>query len=125
MTCRRWNWRQAHRTRLREDTTTALFILDALDPTTTAALFAAAPLVLPAHFTLAGDEVLLHLARPNPVWPHLEATAQVRLAVVGDYAYVPPYRRPAPPWALAVVAMPSVQIASGSVINRRPADLDV
>ncbi len=37
--------------------------------------------------------MLLHLARPNPVWPHLEAAAQVRLAVVGDYAYVPSYWR--------------------------------
>ena len=39
-----------------------------LDPTQ-------APLVLPLHFTLAGDELLMHLARPNPVWPHLEAAA--------------------------------------------------
>jgi len=37
------------------------------------------------HFTLAGDEVLLHLARPNPVWTHLEATTEVRLAVIGDW----------------------------------------
>ena len=48
---------------------------------------AQAPLVLPTHFTVAGGELLLHLARPNPVWPHLEAAAEVRLAVVGDYAY--------------------------------------
>jgi DNA/RNA-binding domain of Phe-tRNA-synthetase-like protein len=33
-TCRRWNWRQARRTQLNERTTTALFILDALDPMT-------------------------------------------------------------------------------------------
>jgi transcriptional regulator len=46
-----------------------------------------APLVLPTHFTLAGPEILLHLARPNPVWAHLEAAAEVRLVVVGDYAY--------------------------------------
>jgi len=52
---------------------------------------AEAPLVLPIHFTPAGEELLMHLARPNPVWPHLEAAAQVRLAVVGDYAYVPSY----------------------------------
>ncbi|MEP7762434.1 phenylalanine--tRNA ligase beta subunit-related protein [Sanguibacter sp. 25GB23B1] len=32
VTCRRWNWRQGRRTRLREDTTSALFILDALEP---------------------------------------------------------------------------------------------
>jgi DNA/RNA-binding domain of Phe-tRNA-synthetase-like protein len=42
VTCRRWNWRQGRRTRLREDTTTALFILDALQPMTDTALHAAA-----------------------------------------------------------------------------------
>ncbi|WP_210508126.1 FMN-binding negative transcriptional regulator [Naasia sp. SYSU D00057] len=55
---------------------------------------AAAPLVVPSHFTVAGDdELLLHLARPNPVWPHLEAAAEVRVAVVGDYVYIPAYWR--------------------------------
>jgi transcriptional regulator len=53
-----------------------------------------APLALPCHFTVAdGDELLLHLARPNPVWPHLEAAAEVRLSLVGDYAYIPTYWR--------------------------------
>jgi DNA/RNA-binding domain of Phe-tRNA-synthetase-like protein len=42
VTCRRWNWRQARRTQLREDTTAALFILDALDPVTGQALHGAA-----------------------------------------------------------------------------------
>ncbi len=42
VTCRRWNWRQARRTQLREDTTAALFILDALDPMADEALAAAA-----------------------------------------------------------------------------------
>ena len=32
VTCRRWNWRQARRTQLHDDTAAALFILDALDP---------------------------------------------------------------------------------------------
>ena len=32
VTCRRWNWRQGRRTQLTEGTTSALFILDALDP---------------------------------------------------------------------------------------------
>ena len=54
---------------------------------------AEAPLVVPTHFTLADEELLVHLARPNPVWPHLEAAAEVRLAVVGDYAYIPTYWR--------------------------------
>ena len=34
VTCRRWNWRQARRTQLSAQTTTALFILDVLDPMT-------------------------------------------------------------------------------------------
>ncbi|MBO0677577.1 FMN-binding negative transcriptional regulator [Mycolicibacterium sp. S2-37] len=57
-----------------------------LDPTD-------APLMVPSHFTVAGDELLMHLARPNPVWKHLEAAGEVRLAVVGDYAYIPTYWR--------------------------------
>src|SRR4051812_45174014 len=53
-----------------------------------------APLVVPTHFTAAGEkELLLHLARPNPVWPHLEGAREVRLAVMGDYAYIPSYWR--------------------------------
>jgi transcriptional regulator len=54
---------------------------------------AQAPIVLPTHFTLAGGELLIHLARPNAVWPHLEAAAEARLAVIGDYAYIPTYWR--------------------------------
>ena len=54
VTCRRWNWRQARRTQLREDTSTALFILDALDPVTDQALHAAA------------DDLLARLARLGP-----------------------------------------------------------
>ncbi|GAS87392.1 B3/B4 domain-containing protein [Mycolicibacterium brisbanense] len=42
VTCRRWNWRQARRTQLREGTTSALFILDALGAMTDAQLHAAA-----------------------------------------------------------------------------------
>jgi transcriptional regulator len=52
-----------------------------------------APIVVPTHFTLAEDELLIHLARPNPVWPHLEAATEVRLALIGDYAYIPTYWR--------------------------------
>src|SRR4051794_21422129 len=54
VTCRRWNWRQARRTQLRDDTTTALFILDALDPLTDDALHAAA------------EDLAAHLARLGP-----------------------------------------------------------
>ena len=56
VTCRRWNWRQARRTQLRDDTTTALFILDALDPLTDEALHAAAD-DLTAHLVPLGPGV--------------------------------------------------------------------
>ena len=54
VTCRRWNWRQARRTQLRDDTTAALFILDALDPVADAALHATA------------DDLVAHLIRLGP-----------------------------------------------------------
>jgi DNA/RNA-binding domain of Phe-tRNA-synthetase-like protein len=56
VTCRRWNWRQARRTRLRQDTTTALFILDALAPTADDAL-AAAVEDLRTHLFRLGPDV--------------------------------------------------------------------
>jgi len=56
VTCRRWNWRQGRRTQLREDTTTALFILDALEPMTDEALHAAAD-DLAAHLLRLGPDV--------------------------------------------------------------------
>ncbi len=64
-----------------------VLVVNNLDPTH-------APLVLPTHFTVAGDdELLTHFARPNPVWPHLQAAAEVRLAMTGDEAYIPTYWR--------------------------------
>jgi transcriptional regulator len=53
-------------------------------------------LVVPTHFTATDEELLFHLARPNPVWPHLEAAAEVRMTVIGDYAYIPGYWRTRP-----------------------------
>jgi len=67
VTCRRWNWRQARRTQLREDTTTALFILDALDPVTGEALHAVA------------DDLTARLARLGP------AVRAARRLIAADY----------------------------------------
>ncbi|WP_029117424.1 B3/4 domain-containing protein [Mycobacterium sp. URHB0044] len=60
VTCRRWNWRQARRTQLRDDTTSALFILDALHPMTDEALHAAAD-ELSGHLDRLGPDV--HIVR--------------------------------------------------------------
>lgn len=49
------------------------------------------PCVQPLHFhyDVAHGLVLTHLARPNPLWPALEAAPDVLLSVVDDYAFVP------------------------------------
>jgi transcriptional regulator len=51
------------------------------------------PVVVPTHFLLDGDTVLLHLARPNPIWPALAENPRVLLTVIDDYAFVPGYWR--------------------------------
>ncbi|AHH95204.1 FMN-binding negative transcriptional regulator [Kutzneria albida] len=48
------------------------------------------PVVVPTHFRYDGERtVLLHLARPNPVWHALDEHPRALLAVTGDYTYVP------------------------------------
>jgi transcriptional regulator len=50
----------------------------------------APPVVVPTHFHFDGDRaVLLHLARPNPAWPAIEANPLVVVSVYDDYAYIP------------------------------------
>jgi transcriptional regulator len=47
------------------------------------------PVVVPTHFLYDGaGQVLLHLARPNPVWRALDADPRVVLAIAADYVYV-------------------------------------
>ncbi|MEU6001406.1 FMN-binding negative transcriptional regulator [Streptomyces sp. NPDC047197] len=58
------------------------------------------PHVQPAHFAYEAGHgphgrVITHLARPNPLWPALEADPEVLLSVVDDYVYVPgPWQAP-------------------------------
>ncbi|MGH3328205.1 MAG: FMN-binding negative transcriptional regulator [Streptomycetales bacterium] len=62
------------------------------------------PVVVPTHFVFdvteegsgSGPRVMLHLARPNPVWDAIEENPTVLLAVVGAYTYVPTGRNANP-----------------------------
>jgi transcriptional regulator len=48
------------------------------------------PVVVPTQFALSDEgEVVLHLARPNPIWPALDENPAVVVSVAGDWAYVP------------------------------------
>lgn len=48
-----------------------------------------APAVVPTHFTSDGSDLLIHLARPNPVWKAIENDPNVTFTVTGDYAFIP------------------------------------
>lgn len=58
VTCRRWNWRQGRRTQLRDDTTSALFVLDALAP------------LRDDELESVADELVGHLVRLGPDVTH-------------------------------------------------------
>ena len=47
------------------------------------------PVVVPTQFSLRDEMVLLHLARPNPVWSAVAENPLVLLVVTGDWTYVP------------------------------------
>ena len=48
------------------------------------------PVVVPTHFLWDGKtEVLLHLARPNPVWEALAERPRALLSVFGAYTFIP------------------------------------
>jgi transcriptional regulator len=52
------------------------------------------PAIVPTQFALTrGDEgqdvILLHLARPNPMWAAIEENPRVVMSVAGDWAFIP------------------------------------
>jgi DNA/RNA-binding domain of Phe-tRNA-synthetase-like protein len=58
VTCRRWNWRQGVRTRITTETTSAVFILDVLDPLTAESAHTAADALTEGLLALAPDAVI-------------------------------------------------------------------
>jgi DNA/RNA-binding domain of Phe-tRNA-synthetase-like protein len=67
VTCRRWNWRQCTRTRITAATTSAVFILDALDPLTDDAVGAAADALTDGLLALSPEaSVSRRLLAPEP-----------------------------------------------------------
>jgi DNA/RNA-binding domain of Phe-tRNA-synthetase-like protein len=67
VTCRRWNWRQGTRTRITTDTSSAVFILDALDPLPDDAVHSAADALTDALVALSPDATVHRrlLAHPD------------------------------------------------------------
>lgn len=47
-------------------------------------------MIVPTQFALVDPSlVVLHLARPNPIWAALEENSTVVLSLAGDWAYIP------------------------------------
>ncbi len=68
VTCRRWNWRQGTRTRLTEDSVSALFLLERLAPLPLAALDAAGDALI-ARIRTRVPDVQVDVARVGPAAP--------------------------------------------------------
>ncbi len=47
------------------------------------------PIVVPTQYVMNANEVVLHLARANPVWAAIDENPTVMVSVAGDWAYVP------------------------------------
>lgn len=48
------------------------------------------PVVVPTHFIYDGaSRIVLHLARPNPVWERLVENPLAMISVIGAYTYIP------------------------------------
>ena len=48
------------------------------------------PVVVPTQYTLFSPrDIVLHLARPNPIWRAIEQNPMVTLSVAGDWAFIP------------------------------------
>jgi len=45
--------------------------------------------VAPTQFVLVDDQVVFHLAKPNPIFEALTATPKAVLSIAGDWAYIP------------------------------------
>jgi len=48
-----------------------------------------APVLVPTHFSLRQNEILIHLHKVNSAIEHLESDALASLSIVGDYAFIP------------------------------------
>jgi transcriptional regulator len=85
------------------------------------------PVVVPTQFLLADDRtVLLHLARPNPIWRAIEENPAVMLSIAGDWSYVPggwrgPARGGEPAYGIPTTYYAAVQLVGDAQIVKNEA----
>jgi transcriptional regulator len=83
------------------------------------------PVVVPTQFVLEGDQVLLHLAGPNPIFEALAEQPRVLLSVAGDWAFVPSSWRVVgdedPAFGIPTTYYAAVQLIGTATVDRSPA----
>ncbi|GAA3669233.1 FMN-binding negative transcriptional regulator [Nonomuraea antimicrobica] len=87
----------------------------------------AAPVVVPTHFLFDGQEVVLHLARPNPIWAALEADPAAVVSVHDDYAYIPTgWRADSPETGVPTSYYASVQlVCQAEIVDDKEGKADI
>jgi transcriptional regulator len=83
------------------------------------------PVVVPTQFVLEGDEVLLHLAAPNPVFDALDEQPRVVLSIAGDWAFIPSAWKAIgdedPTLGIPTTYYAAVQLVGMATVEREPA----
>ncbi len=82
------------------------------------------PVVVPTQFVLEGDTVLLHLARPNPMFDALAENPRVLMSVAGDWAFIPSawkaIRDEDPALGIPTTYYAAVQLVGAAVVETDP-----
>jgi transcriptional regulator len=83
------------------------------------------PVVVPTQFALEGDQVLLHLAGPNPIFDALAEQPKVLLSVAGDWAFIPSNWRVVgdedPAFGIPTTYYAAAQLIGTATVDRSPA----
>jgi transcriptional regulator len=83
------------------------------------------PVVVPTQFILEDDQVLLHLAGPNPIFEALAEQPRVVLSVAGDWAFIPSAWKAIgdedPSLGIPTTYYAAVQLAGMATVERHPA----
>ncbi len=76
--------------------------------------------IVPSQFVLGDDEVLLHLARPNPIWVAIEENPVITLSIAGDWAFIPSAWKAIgnedPRWGIPTTYYAAVQITGTATV---------
>lgn len=87
----------------------------------------AVPVVVPTQFVLGDDEVVLHLARPNPIWTAIDENPTVVLSVAGAWAYVPSEWKVTtdedPRFGIPTTYYAAVQLAGDAIVVDDPEEI--